>query len=186
MLDLSFQSLSHELAQRRKGLGWSQQKLAARAGVSLPGIQLLESSRGNPSWSTLQAVASALGIEVLFRKPEASLAEWAALGLPISDAGARPGARPLSRADWVDRMAVALAGIQPRDSEPGSRFQDALAALLLAVRDHYPSAHAELARGAGFKQVWTCAVGPTRERRADPGRILKLRRVALSHLARML
>lgn len=185
---LSTHSLLSLLSLRRKRLGWSQQKLAARAGLSLPGIQLLESGRANPSWSTLQAVATALGIEVLLRERKPTWQDWAELGVPV-ESGARMGC-VLSRQEWIDRMSAALAGLAASElgapdvgASERARLRDALGGLLMAVRDHYPKVFGELARGEGFAALsrWTW-----NSLQRDPGRMLKLRRIALANLAEVL
>lgn len=180
---LSTLSLPSLLSLRRKRLGWSQQKLAARAGLSLPGIQLLESGRANPSWSTLQAVATALGIEVLLRERKPTWQDWAELGVPV-ESGARMGC-VLSRQEWIDRMSAALAGLAASElgASERARLRDALGGLLMAVRDHYPKVFGELARGEGFAALSRWA---WRSLQSDPGRMLKLRRIALANLAEVL
>jgi HTH-type transcriptional regulator / antitoxin HipB len=56
--------LAGELARRRKALGLSQTQLARRAGIRQSDVSRLESGSTNPTWSTLQAVLSALGAKL--------------------------------------------------------------------------------------------------------------------------
>ena len=44
--------------------GWSQEVLSARAGISRVTISEIECCKVNPQWSTLVALAAALGVKV--------------------------------------------------------------------------------------------------------------------------
>lgn len=61
--------LENSVRDRRTALGWSQEELAARAGVSRAGLSAIEIGRLVPSVAASLAIASALGcrVEDLFR-----------------------------------------------------------------------------------------------------------------------
>lgn len=52
--------LSQQLFSRRKSLGWSQERLAAHAGVTQPQLASLEAGQANPTLRTLVKLADAL------------------------------------------------------------------------------------------------------------------------------
>ena len=83
-----------ELRQRR---GWSRERLAQRAGVSLSSIERLE--RGNARIATLSAVLAVLAPAARARKPE--LARWGG--------GSRD--ERFTPADMLDRIASVLNGM---------------------------------------------------------------------------
>lgn len=69
-LDMANESnLENSLRECRLALGWSQEELAARAGISRAGISAIEIGRLVPSVAASLAIASALGcrVEDLFR-----------------------------------------------------------------------------------------------------------------------
>ena len=187
MLDLG-QTYSELISNRRRTLGWSQQKLASKAGVSVPALQILEGGRGNPSWSTLNAVARAVGLQWEVRPAVLDPARLAELGVPIegpvaqaSERRAKP-ARELrpTREMWIDSISLQLAALSSSGSLESldPRVREALAALLVAVRDHYPSAYRPLAKIEGVEAL----IGHP----SDRARRIKLRRLALANLAGVL
>lgn len=56
--------LSYNLWRLREDRGWTQQQLAARAGIKQPRIAEIESGNGNPTLLTLSRLAIALGVRV--------------------------------------------------------------------------------------------------------------------------
>jgi transcriptional regulator with XRE-family HTH domain len=65
--------VGEEVKRLRQAKGWTQEQLAVYAGSSQPTVNLLEAGKRNPSASTLEKLARALGVEVvdLFPKPQA-------------------------------------------------------------------------------------------------------------------
>ena len=49
----------------RETIGMTQQSLASKIGVSRAWVTIMESGRGNPSVSTLKAIAEALGVDFI-------------------------------------------------------------------------------------------------------------------------
>ncbi|MCC6993131.1 MAG: hypothetical protein IT370_00750 [Deltaproteobacteria bacterium] len=93
-------------------------------------------------------------------------------GVPL--AGTRSGVTP-----GVDAIAAAVQLVQPGWLEP--RERDALAAFVLAWRQHWPTSFA-----AGFGGDAARLVAWARSACPDPGRLIKLRRIALANLASVL
>ncbi len=52
------------IKERREARGWSQQKLAAEAGISREYLARLETGRQDPRVSVLMKLAKALGVKV--------------------------------------------------------------------------------------------------------------------------
>jgi transcriptional regulator with XRE-family HTH domain len=63
--------VGEEVKRLRQAKGWTQEQLGVYAGSSQPTVNLLEAGKRNPSASTLEKLARALGVEVvdLFPKP---------------------------------------------------------------------------------------------------------------------
>jgi transcriptional regulator with XRE-family HTH domain len=57
----SRRTLARLVADHRERQGLTQTELAARAGLQANAISQLELGKGNPTWATLQRVATALG-----------------------------------------------------------------------------------------------------------------------------
>jgi transcriptional regulator with XRE-family HTH domain len=52
------------LRELREAAGWTQAQLAERAGLHAQGVVKLERGEREPAWSTLLALAAALGVSV--------------------------------------------------------------------------------------------------------------------------
>ncbi len=175
--------LSRVLRESRLRQGLTQSKLAFESGVSLPAIQQLESGRGNPSLSTLEALFNSLRLK-LRAEPEVG-ADWdflAACGAPLTTGGSAPQGGPRPTAPGLARAlrAAALDEVAADGKEAGgagARRRDALSALLLALKTHYPSWYAKNCRSPALRRLT-----PVR----PEGRHLKLRRMALDRLAEYL
>ncbi len=63
--------LENDVRASRMRLGWSQEELATRSGVSRAGISAIETGRLVPSTAAALALAGAMGttVEALFRLP---------------------------------------------------------------------------------------------------------------------
>lgn len=58
-------TLAELIVQQRKARGWSQNELAAKAGLTLSGLTKLEQGAvTDPRWSSMVALADALGISL--------------------------------------------------------------------------------------------------------------------------
>lgn len=62
--DVTIMCLADNLRQIRSNSGLTQKELASRVGVEHSRISEIENGRGNPTISTLVAIASALGTSV--------------------------------------------------------------------------------------------------------------------------
>lgn len=58
------QGLSQAIRRRRKELGWTQDQLAARAGLVAKHVSRIETSTHEPKASTIFAILAALGLEL--------------------------------------------------------------------------------------------------------------------------
>ena len=68
-------TFNERLKQLRDKAGLTQEALARAAGISVSAVSKLEQTAIDPSWSTVQALARALGVECKALKEEAAAAE---------------------------------------------------------------------------------------------------------------
>ena len=170
MYMLTFISLLFK--KKRKELGFSQVRLAANANVALPTVQNLEAAKGNPSIDVLSKTLDAIGYEM---KIVPRLPDWDllfSLGVPLMEK------KHYSRRP--ERRQVAPAILQAIDfltQSTGAGFErqlDAVKAFVLALKTHYPSLY------SGIRPFLPAHFLPLH----PDGRLIKLRRIALSLLAR--
>lgn len=60
----SQQALGRAIRELRKKQGDSLEVLASAAGITKNMLSLIERGEGNPSWSTVQGIAAALGVSI--------------------------------------------------------------------------------------------------------------------------
>jgi transcriptional regulator with XRE-family HTH domain len=166
------------LRAARKRSGITQAALAVSADASLATIQNLEAGRANPSMDLLQRVLDVLGLRVEI-VPE--LPDWDALvslGLPLAARQERQMVRDEEKLLKHLRRAVAMNHGEGETQPYEPRLVEALQALLLALRDHYPTLwRRSLARSTSVS-AWLPA--------EIDGRLIKLRRLARARLGEYL
>jgi len=64
-MNKSLLSLVNDCKRARHARGWTQADLGRRVGLDQPRVSAVESCRGNPSVSSLLALANALGLELV-------------------------------------------------------------------------------------------------------------------------
>lgn len=181
--------MSKSIREERGRLGLTQSELAHRAGVSLPTIQNIEAGRANPSLATLNAVLDALGLRL---EIEARPVDWDRLAVCGAPLMVREKTAELESTGTSDHLSgppdaeTLLANL--RDAcrelradtvEPGDqRRREAVHALLLALKLHFPS----------FFEEHLAGVEMYEEILSDPisGRSIRMTREAASALARYL
>ena len=105
--------LENDVRATRLRLGWSQEDLASRSGVSRAGISAIETGRLVPSTAAALALAAAMGttVEALFRLPGTRAAgdgeawAWAPPRCPVGTGGPRSAAGCLSTRSRSRRWA---------------------------------------------------------------------------------
>lgn len=137
----------------RKGL--SQRALAGKAGLAYKTLQLLESGRHDPRWSTLEKLAAALGepISCLFEQPGSAATSIAATSARMAE---DESAWSLELFDFVDefrrRPTVDLVAAAP-DPRLGARLRALVSATVEA-----------LCAERGLRAPWWCgAAAPLEE-----------------------
>jgi transcriptional regulator with XRE-family HTH domain len=98
------------LRELRERAGLTQVQLAERASMHPQGIVKLERGEREPGWSTLLALAGALGV---------SLDTFAAATLPPPDGPVPKPARGRHRKEQAVRIDLHATGSAPLDSGPG-------------------------------------------------------------------
>ena len=171
----SLKRLRAQARSARQALGLTQAELAARAGVSLATVQNLEAGRANPAFETAGRILACLAMRL---EPAQVAPDWTALaahGLPI--AGQRHGRT--SRSPSSLRWLLDGALLASRDhANLDSRQSEALQALMLALAHGYPSLYAAWFSRSSMAKAWV-PICPS-------GRVIKLRRIALSVLGEYL
>lgn len=129
-------SITNSLRRARKRSGASLRNVASRTGIGAGNLSAIENGHRNPTTSTVENLASAIGIELIPAALHGRTPAARAAG-EITDAEAR-GQFPLAYRRFVqlaDDLAsadpvtrVLLAAEEPEDSS--SRWLDAIAALL--------------------------------------------------------
>lgn len=180
---------SQHIREERTRLGLTQSELAQRAGVSLPTIQNMEAGRANPSLATLNAVLDGLGLRLEIGARPVDWDRLAACGAPLmvreqtaelepthasDDLSAPPDAEML-----LANLRDACRALHGHPAGPGDqRRREAVHALLLALKLHFPSFFKEHLAGVEmYEEVLSDAIS---------GRTIRMTREAASSLARYL
>ncbi len=148
-----------QIKDRRKLLRLSQSEVATRAGISLPGLQNIETGKSSPSINTLESILNVLGLKLEISLQEIDWDLLAFYGLPIT---ANANRENESRSS--DKLAQLIQSAI-RCSEKG-RILEALQAFLLAIYEHFPSFYKE--KLSAFSE----AIYP----KQITGRLIKLKR----------
>ncbi len=169
----SVNSIGKIIKEARVRAGWTQQNLAQEACISIATLQNIEADRANPAWDTLNSIFAALNLEVKINFNRNELEPFIPLGLPLLSQTAR-NLKPISHADFERIMKN---GVDHLNSiRENSREEKALASFLWAIQDHFPSLWKKL------DQRYKSWLRP----KSDSARSIKLRRIALSHLGKIL
>ena len=170
--------------------GLTQTELAYRSGVSLPTVQNMETGRANPTIATLNAVLGALGLEL---KSAPRYADWDELALcgaplmvreePAADSQGNRTVRDRHRGPTPDLLLKNLrdACLELRHVSGTTdleRRQDAVQALLLAIRSHFPGFYSDHLAGVDLYEPYVSL--------PITGRTNRLAREAVATLARYL
>jgi molybdate-binding protein/DNA-binding XRE family transcriptional regulator len=118
--------LDNDVRAFRTGLGWSQDELARRSGLSRAGISAIETGRLVPSTAAALALAAAMSctVETLFRLPKRKLVEEAAgWAWPIHSATCRFWRAEVAGRLYRYPVEVSPLGLLPHDGT----FRDGVA-----------------------------------------------------------
>ena len=169
--------------------GLTQTELAYRSGVSLPTVQNMEAGRANPSLSTLNAVLGALGLELSAAPRPADWDELAMCGAPLmvrEDPTDTEDGRPVRESQVRPGPDLLLknlrdACLELRDASGATdleRRREAIQALLVAIRSHFPGFYGEHVAGVELYEEHLSA--------PITARTIRLARAAVAALARYL
>jgi transcriptional regulator with XRE-family HTH domain len=164
------------IRNRRKDLGLSQSQLAHEARVSLPTIQNVEAGKANLSQSTLGKIFEVLGLQLSIVSEDPRWEEGIALGVPLT--GTIEGTFKSSK-DFIRSLDDFLRSL-PQKKESmlkETRNWEAFTGFLWALETHYPRTLQKLsyAKKARFLLAQNLKI-------FEPGRLIKLRRIALSNI----
>jgi transcriptional regulator with XRE-family HTH domain len=178
--------LASRIREARLLQGLTQTNLASRSGVSLPTIQNVETGRANPTLTTLNALLEALGLELSSGPRRADWDELALCGAPLmvgeelADSRGDLTVREQLHGPTPDLLLTSLrdACLELREQsgtpDPGRR-REAVQALLVAIRSHFPRFFGDHLAGADLYEPYL----------SEPitGRVIKLVREAVAALA---
>ena len=162
-------TLEKTLKTRRQSLGWSQTRLATKAGLCLATIQNIEAGTANPNLETLNSICSVLGVALELKPIKVTLDTLIPYGLPLNAETPVTAIRPHRAA--LTQMLEALGSNLPQKLD--SREQQSLHGFLLALHDHYPD----------YWQSLPSSFHNWLNRQKLNGPVIKLRRLALDHLS---
>jgi molybdate-binding protein/transcriptional regulator with XRE-family HTH domain len=111
-------TLDNDVRALRTGLGWSQEELARRSGLSRAGISAIETGRLVPSTAAALALAAAMGstVETLFRLARGTpLEEAAGWAWPIHSVSCRYWRAEVAGRQYVYPVEVSPLGLLPHD-----------------------------------------------------------------------
>jgi transcriptional regulator with XRE-family HTH domain len=160
----------------RISLGFSQVKLAHESKVSLPTIQNIEANKANPTIDVLEKLAIALGLELKFQPIPFDIERAIALGVPLINTTSPSriivvNATSLKNEARKWHHTLKLNALKERE-------EMALISFLTAMKDHYPTFYQnEIVCPLFEKKI--------KEMRSS-GKVIKLRRMALSNLSKYL
>ncbi|MCB9092099.1 MAG: helix-turn-helix transcriptional regulator [Halobacteriovoraceae bacterium] len=156
----------------RKQMGYSQIKLAQISQISLPTIQNIEAGKANPTIDILEKLTHALGLELSISSAPFDAERAISLGVPLlGNSQIKGSEKQLIKESkkWVHLLSN--KALKERETE-------AIVAFLMALKDHFPVFYKnEIACPLFEKEI---------EESRNNGRIIKLRRIALSNLGQYL
>jgi transcriptional regulator with XRE-family HTH domain len=159
------------ISASRESMGMTQMELARQSKVSLPTIQNIEANKGNPSLETLERLLHALGMKLEVKVAHADWDLLAACGVPLLAESQRK--HFTSRDVLIHNLKKACLELSVNTTPEAERKREAIQATLLAIKTHYPSVYKEDCRGRLFQKTFPKEI---------TGRIIKLRRLALSRI----
>lgn len=168
------------LKKQRQGLGISQSHLAQLSGLSLASIQNMEAGKSNLSISNLASLLEVLGFDLKLVRRQVEWEKLVCYGLPILPATSLEGAG-VPEIECLEKLLVGACAEFIQQEKPESRKslreREALQAMILALRDHFPKFFNE--RLKAYKVIQQL-IPRTEE---ISGKLVKLRRIAVSYLS---
>jgi transcriptional regulator with XRE-family HTH domain len=169
------------IRRRRQQMGLSQQQLATQCGLSLATIQGLERGSANPEYSTLLEVFSHLGVELIPVPKQIDWSQLIWLGAPLLPDKVQRKTKykyPPNKDALI--FALKTLAFQLDQLPAGTREHAAIAGLLSAIQDHYPTTWKQLPNDL---KAWLT------KNLSLPGNshsVIKLRRLSLARLSEYL
>lgn len=184
---MNLQALALLIKQGRVSRGMTQAELSFRAGISLPGLQNIEATKGNPSLETMNTVLGALGFDLIVKSRPADWDALARCGAPlVTSVPATAASNRLGRAFSPTRELL-LGHLRdacfelmtsPENVQDPSRKKEAVQALLLALKIDFPTFFSKYCEKSALLR--DCAPSKI------DGRLIKLKRLASARLAEYL
>lgn len=162
--------LSKEIKNLRTAQGYTQHELAEKAGVSLPTIQNIEGGRANPSLSNIEKILSALDARLEIK---INLKSFDLLDLFNMD---------LERFKKIDLKEMLLQFFKNANDTPfQGRDLELMVSLLNGLSAHYPLWMKKQKFDSKTLKKWTSL-----EKKFDPSRLIKFRRIWLAKISQVI
>ncbi len=159
-----------ELKSLRTAKGYTQYELAEKAGVSLPTIQNIEAGRANPSLSNIELILGALDARLEIK---INLQSFDLLDLFNMD---------LERFKKIDLKKMLLQFFESAKEKPfQDRDLDLMAALLSGLSAHYPLWMKQQKFDSATLKKWHLL-----EKKIDPSRLIKFRRIWVAKISQVI
>ena len=165
-LDLKKIRLNHQL---------SQVKLAHESGVSLPTIQNIEAGKANPTIEVIEKLLHVFGLQYQVLTPEFDPERAAAFGVPLLSHDSHHQMLVNKNTLKIEARKWLHSLMEQKLSE---RDKLAVIAFLKAIKDHYPSFYEHEISTSFYDQLI--------QQHVKDGRVIKLRRIALSNVSQYL
>jgi len=120
---------------RRLILGFTQQMLAQKSGISIGTLQNIEAGIANPSIAILDKILGPLHLETQVVETRFNWDILCELGLPISSNKKIKGVN-LTAEILIDNIKIGCLNLS---SNPDNRLKIAMESLILAIKQHYPT-----------------------------------------------
>lgn len=164
-----------DLKAVRQNYSISQVKLAHESGVSLPTIQNIEAGKANPTIEVLEKLLRVFGLQFQIGVPEFDPHRASAFGVPIMADSSKAvvivnqGTLKIETRRWHQLL---------QDQKLSEREEVSIIAFLKALKDHYRTYYKN--------EIITPLFEKMIEKYSGDGRVIKLRRIALSNVSRYL
>ena len=156
----------------------TQVQLAAKANVSLPTIQNIEAGKANPTLNLLEKIYHTFGVTLEIRSQDPDWSFLKMCGLPLEFTPKKYPKKQVDLTLLASHLNKAIQTLLVSPPNETKQFEESLVAMILAIREHYYSFYRYFLNSREtFKFL---------QNHEATGRIIKLKRIAASHLAEIL
>lgn len=156
----------------------SQTELARRTEISLPTLQNIESRKANPGFEMIVRLLEEVGLTFEVTPKKANWDFLIECGVPLLSDTPQPTTSIISKQNLVTAVLDACLELSTHSKDAETeRKHDALVALIVAIKQHYPSF---------FKKNFNRSLVQKYAPQVLSPRIIKLKRMALARVSQYL